>query len=614
MARGAVQITPFPARRARQAVSRQVVDGNAVAWYTESLIRGQAPRAIGGFMASGKVYLVGAGPGHPELMTIKAARLLEQADVVVYDRLIQEEVLSLARPSAEKIYMGKPVGKHDSRQDEIHELLCRKAREGKRVVRLKGGDPFLFGRGGEEAEYLAEHGVEFEVIPGVSSALAAPLSAGIAVTHREASSCVTIATGHFALDKDPKMDWEALARLETLVFLMGVKNLGRIAAKLIEHGRDPKTPAALIQTAYWHGEKAVTGTLETIAAVAEREGIEPPSTLVIGEVVRLRDKLKDVSRELKRRHDESPRFQPGPSPGQLLGLAAGGLASRALGTALSMRLFDRLESYVSAAGLAADMKLDAAALGEFLGALCSMGLVEEKEGKYRNLDIASRFLLSSSETSLRPLFMQMALETPGAEEMSRFLAQGSAGSKKTHGAFDEACESLAGFCAPAVAERLELGKGGSVLHLGWGSDAFRRAVLGRWPSANYKSLTLSEHDHSCLEEAASILGGDQKWDAIILSGLSSSCKEEELMRAIESAARHVAAGGTLLMHDAFLPPGSLPPSEVVLCALGRLVNMGSCRPWSAGRVEEMLTSLGLAGFSFHQIGGGTSLASAKRPG
>ena len=564
-------------------------------------------------MASGKVYLVGAGPGHPELLTIKAARLLEQADVVVYDRLIQEEVLSLARPSAEKIYMGKPVGKHDSRQDEIHELLCRKALEGKRVVRLKGGDPFLFGRGGEEAEYLAEHGVEFEVIPGVSSALAAPLSAGIAVTHREASSCVTIATGHFALDKDPKMDWGALARLETLVFLMGVKNLRRIAGKLIEHGRDPKTPAALIQTAYWHGEKAVTGTLETISDVAEREGIEPPSTLVIGEVVRLREKLKDVSRELKRRHDESPRFQPGPSPDQLFRLAAGGLASRALGTALEMGLFDRLESYVSAAAVATEMKLDAAALGEFLDALCSMGLVEEKEGKYRNLDIASRFLLSSSEASLRPLLMQMALETPGREDMERFLALGGAGSKKTKSAFNEACESLAGFCAPAVAERLEVKNGGSVLHLGWGTEAFLRAVLGRWPSASYKSLTLSEHGQSCLDEAASVFGTDENWDAIILSGLSSSCMEEELGRVVESAARHVAGGGTLLMHDAFLPPGNLPPSEVVLCALGRRVNMGSCRPWSAGKVEALFSSLGFAGFSFHLIGGGTSIAVAKRP-
>ena len=132
----------------------------------------------------GKVYIVGAGPGHPELLTLKAAELLRTCDVVVYDRLIQEEVLALAKPSAEKIYMGKPVGRHETRQQEIHELLVRKAREGKVVVRLKGGDPFVFGRGGEEAEYLADHGIPFEVIPGVSSAFAGPLAAGIAVTHR----------------------------------------------------------------------------------------------------------------------------------------------------------------------------------------------------------------------------------------------------------------------------------------------------------------------------------------------------------------------------------------------------------------------------------------------
>ena len=137
-------------------------------------------------MQTGKVYLVGAGPGHPELLTLKAAELLQTGDVIVYDRLIQEEVLNLAKPAAERIYMGKTVGRHESRQTEIHELLVRKAREGRTVVRLKGGDPFVFGRGGEEAEYLAGHGVPFEVVPGVSSALAAPASAGIAITHRDA--------------------------------------------------------------------------------------------------------------------------------------------------------------------------------------------------------------------------------------------------------------------------------------------------------------------------------------------------------------------------------------------------------------------------------------------
>ena len=242
-------------------------------------------------MKSGKVYLVGAGPGDPGLLTLKAADLLKTADVIVYDRLIQEEVLALAKPSAERIYMGQPIGRHESRQDEVHALLLQKSREGKLVVRLKGGDPFLFGRGGEEAEYLAEHGIPFEVIPGVSSALAAPRAAGIAVTHRDLASSVTIVTGHECKSEPSRIDWDALSKLDTLVFLMGVHNLRKISRSLIEHGRSPETPAAMIQMAFWPGQQVVTGTLARIADEVERSGIQPPATLVVGEVVRLREKL-----------------------------------------------------------------------------------------------------------------------------------------------------------------------------------------------------------------------------------------------------------------------------------------------------------------------------------
>ena len=227
-------------------------------------------------MPSGKVYLVGAGPGHPELLTVKAVKLLEASDVIIYDRLIQEEILALAKPSAERIYLGKSVGIHESRQEEICEMLVRKAREGQMVVRLKGGDPFLFGRGGEEAEYLAEHGVPFEVVPGVSSALAAPASAGIAITHRESASSVAIVTGHEANREHSRTNWAALAGIDTLVFLMAVHTVERVAAELIAHGRDPETPAAMIQMAFWHGEKVITATLGSIAAEVERAGIEPP--------------------------------------------------------------------------------------------------------------------------------------------------------------------------------------------------------------------------------------------------------------------------------------------------------------------------------------------------
>ena len=241
-------------------------------------------------MSVGKVYLVGAGPGSPDLLTIRAAELLKAADVIVHDRLIQEAALALAPPSAERIDMGKPVGRHESRQDEINELLVRKAREGKTVVRLKGGDPFVFGRGGEEVEYLAECHVPFEVVPGVSSSLAAPLSAGIAVTHRSNASSVTIVTGHECGEKG-HVDWDALARLDTLVFLMAVHNVGNIASRLIEHGRSPDTPAAMIQMAFWPDHRVVTGTLRTIADDVRVGAIQPPATLVVGEVVALRQRL-----------------------------------------------------------------------------------------------------------------------------------------------------------------------------------------------------------------------------------------------------------------------------------------------------------------------------------
>ncbi len=238
----------------------------------------------------GKVVLVGAGPGDPDLLTVRAVQRIGSGDVIVYDRLVQQRVLALAKPSAEKIFMGKPQG-HHVRQDEIHALLVEKARQGKTVIRLKGGDPFLFGRGGEEVEFLAEHGVPFEVVPGISSSLAAPLSAGIAVTHRAASSSVAIVTGHNAAGNDDRVNWQALAGIDTLVFLMGVHNVETIALKLMAAGRSLNTPAAMIQMASWDGEVIVTGTLKNIAAVVRREGIEPPATLVIGEVVLLRERL-----------------------------------------------------------------------------------------------------------------------------------------------------------------------------------------------------------------------------------------------------------------------------------------------------------------------------------
>jgi uroporphyrin-III C-methyltransferase len=254
----------------------------------------------------GKVYLVGAGPGHPDLLTIRAAKLLRTAEVIVYDRLIQDEVLALAKPSAERIFMGKPLGRHGSRQDEIHDLLVRKAREGRTVVRLKGGDPFLFGRGGEEAEYLAEHGIPFEVVPGVSSCLSAPLSAGIAVTHRDRASSVAIVTGHQAAEHDDRVDWQALSKVDTLVVLMGIHNLQHITSKLMAAGLAPDTPTAIVQMAFWESERVITSTLGGIAGEARHAAIEPPATLVIGEAVRLRDKLKHHQQHMGRHTGGDP--------------------------------------------------------------------------------------------------------------------------------------------------------------------------------------------------------------------------------------------------------------------------------------------------------------------
>jgi uroporphyrinogen III methyltransferase/synthase len=241
----------------------------------------------------GKVILVGAGPGDPDLLTVRAVERIRAADVLVYDRLIHERTLALAKTSAEKIYMGKEPGFH-ARQGEIHALLVGKAQQGKTVVRLKGGDPFLFGRGGEEVEYLAEHGIPFEVVPGVSSCLSAPLSAGIAVTHRESSSSVVIVTGHSADGHEDRVDWEAVARIGTSVFLMGVHNIEAIVRNLLAAGRSPSTPAAMIQMAYCDSERVVTGTLENIAAEVRYANIQPPATLVVGEVVRLRERLQQL--------------------------------------------------------------------------------------------------------------------------------------------------------------------------------------------------------------------------------------------------------------------------------------------------------------------------------
>ena len=240
------------------------------------------------------VYLVGAGPGDPGLITTKGLEILRQAQVVVYDQLASPELLKEAPPGAQLIYVGKKAGAHALPQEGINDLLIAKARAGLTVVRLKGGDPFVFGRGGEEAEALAAAGLPFEVVPGVSAAVAVPAYAGIPVTHRRYTTLVTLVTGHEDPAKEAStIPWDNLGQNPgTLVFLMGVKNLAQNCRRLMEAGRAPETPAAVVQSGTMLTQRTVTGTLADIAEKAKEAAIQPPAVLVVGDVVQLREQLK----------------------------------------------------------------------------------------------------------------------------------------------------------------------------------------------------------------------------------------------------------------------------------------------------------------------------------
>lgn len=242
-------------------------------------------------LTAGKVWLVGAGPGDPDLLTVKAARLISQADALVYDHLVGDGIMDLARPDARRIYAGKEASKHTLPQDSINNLLVELAREGLSVVRLKGGDPFIFGRGGEELETLVESGIPFEVIPGVTAAAGCAAYAGFPLTHRDHAQSLTFVTGHLK-DGTVNLDWPALARpKQTVVFYMGVGAAAEICRQMINHGLPSLTPAAVIRNGSMPTQQTLLATLGTLPQrIAEAE-IKPPALIVVGSVVGLHDKL-----------------------------------------------------------------------------------------------------------------------------------------------------------------------------------------------------------------------------------------------------------------------------------------------------------------------------------
>lgn len=289
----------------RDKVKARFKDVNARRNFWEKVLQGeiaemvfagkdeQAQAALEAAVAAGKdepvgeVYLVGGGPGDPDLLTFRALRLMQQADVVVHDRLISKQVLDLCRRDAERIYVGKERDNHALPQDEINMLLVKLAKEGKRVCRLKGGDPFVFGRGGEEIETLAAEGVNFQVVPGITAAIGMSSYAGIPLTHRDYSQSVTFVTGHLK-DGSMNLNWSALAQPnQTVVFYMGLKGLSVICDNLIKHGRSPDTPMALVQQATTPRQKEFIGTLGTMTKVIAKEEVKPPTLIVVGEVVQL---------------------------------------------------------------------------------------------------------------------------------------------------------------------------------------------------------------------------------------------------------------------------------------------------------------------------------------
>jgi uroporphyrin-III C-methyltransferase len=256
---------------------------------TTSLLPGNIPSR--GDAQPGTVYLVGAGPGDPELLTLRALRIIAAADILVYDQLVSEAILDLVNPAAERIYAGKQRGNHAVPQDDLNQMLVELARRNKRIVRLKGGDPYTFGRGGEEVETLRENNVPFEVVPGVTAAAGVAAYAGIPLTHRNYAQACVFVTGHLK-DGSMNLDWPGLARRrQTVIIYMGLHGLSYLCEQLVAHGLPPEWPAAIVQQGTTPNQRTVTGTLATLPALAETSHLKAPTLIIEGEVVKLKDKL-----------------------------------------------------------------------------------------------------------------------------------------------------------------------------------------------------------------------------------------------------------------------------------------------------------------------------------